>query len=196
MYFLLFLTALTQASPVPTNFAKDPSVKKSVLNEDRREIKEPEEKVSFSFNQTDYILAPQDRVQALNDFLLEKEGKAAGFFLEKFKKVDPRCLFPGKGYYTVFIPRDSAFNDFSTRVIESYNKDELCKYLEKHVIREIITLRDVEEPVAYTTVGGTKVTLDNKYGRYTINKALIGTPFVYTKNGVIVHLVDGLIVNP
>lgn len=190
MYCFLFL--LLAASQIgQTN--KDPAVKKSVLSEDRREIKEPEDKVQFSFREDDYILAPSGKAQALSELKKSKDGKSISLFLDNISKVDPKCLFPGKGYYTIFIPRDSAFNDFNKRILESYNEEELCKFFQQHIIREIITLRDIEEAVAYNTLAGNRVVLNLEGSRYTINDVYISSPFIFTKNGIIVHLIDGLL---
>ncbi|MGY8778607.1 MAG: fasciclin domain-containing protein, partial [Longimicrobiales bacterium] len=104
----------------------------------------------------------------------------------------------GDGPFTVFAPRDAAFDDLGGDVIaallEQDNADLLSEVLTFHVVSGIAAAAgDLTDGQMVTTLQGSELTIGVSGGAVTVNGANVVTADIKAINGVI-HLIDAVLV--
>ena len=104
----------------------------------------------------------------------------------------------GDGPFTVFAPRDAAFDDLGGDVIaallEQDNADLLSEILTFHVVSGIAAAAgDLTDGQMVTTLQGSELTIGVSGGAVTVNGANVVTADIEASNGVI-HLIDAVLV--
>ena len=117
------------------------------------------------------------------------------FSLKQFgKSVQKAGLWDtlnGEGSFTVFAPRNVAFFDFDDSQI---SQEKLKEILESHIVPGEVRFEAMKEGANdYTSVAGSRITVDKQGNRATITTsagtAKIKKFDILTKNGVI-HIID------
>jgi transforming growth factor-beta-induced protein len=101
----------------------------------------------------------------------------------------------GPGPFTVFAPRNSAFEavpaEVLQRLLATGNVSILSKVLRYHVVPGVLRITDLVEGQQLTTVEGTTIRVSTA-GGMQVNGARIVTTNIETGNGV-VHIIDGVL---
>lgn len=96
----------------------------------------------------------------------------------------------GTGPFTVFAPRNEAFNNLPDGTLESLSADELAQILTFHVVEGEITSGDLEATQTVETVQGEEILITVDGGTVTVNgNAVVSSADVQASNGVI-HIID------
>jgi len=120
-------------------------------------------------------------------FSLSKFGKTA-------KAVGLFKTLTGEGSFTVFAPRNVAFFKVDTNEL---SKEALKEVLLRHIVPSEIRFEAMKEgETVFTSMGGSKITLNKEGNRATITTssgiAKIKKFDILTKNGVI-HIIDTVV---
>lgn len=101
----------------------------------------------------------------------------------------------GEGPFTVFAPRDEAFEALPEGTLDDLlleeNRDQLVSILSYHVVSGSVASTDLTEGMTAATVEGSEVTFAME-GEPKVNDANITQPDIEADNGVI-HVIDKVI---
>ncbi len=102
----------------------------------------------------------------------------------------------GDGPLTVLAPTNAAFAKLPAGTVESLlkpeNKDKLIAILTYHVVPGKVMAADVVKLDSATSLQGTDIKINTKYGKVKVNNANVVATDVAASNGVI-HVIDTVI---
>ncbi|OKL39329.1 fasciclin domain-containing protein [Pontibacter flavimaris] len=102
----------------------------------------------------------------------------------------------GTGPYTVFAPKNSAFealpNDSLEDLMQSGNKQRLTDLLHNHVVAGKLTAADLTDGTTLKTTSGRQLSVTKKGNDVMVNGARVAQADVMSSNGVI-HIVEGVL---
>jgi uncharacterized surface protein with fasciclin (FAS1) repeats len=103
----------------------------------------------------------------------------------------------GDGPFTIFAPTDEAFAKVPKETLDALLKDKsaLTAVLTYHVVPGKVMAADVVKLDSAKTVQGSKVKIETRDGKVTINGARVIKTDIVCKNGVI-HVIDAVILPP
>ncbi len=104
-------------------------------------------------------------------------------------------LLQGPGPYTVFAPRNGAFNNLAPNLENAFLTDPegvLKDILEYHILEGQFNAADLVPGQQYTTILGQTVTISTTGGNTFVNQTLIETVDIPASNGV-VHVINTLL---
>ncbi len=145
--------------------------------------------IGIGFTRDDFILDPGDRFVVFTE--VPRRVPDILVISEKIRLVDPACLFPEQGYYTLFLPRDDAVAQ--EIVVSSNDPAKLCDYLKQFIVPEVVALEAIKEPLRMKTLAGTEITVENRNGTFLINGVRIIQPNAFAEKGVMIHVTDKVI---
>ncbi|MGK2861174.1 MAG: fasciclin domain-containing protein [Chitinophagaceae bacterium] len=102
----------------------------------------------------------------------------------------------GEGPFTVFAPTNEAFNKLPAGTVDKLlmpeMKADLTNVLTYHVVPGSFKSTDLKDGQKLKTVQGTELTIGNKDGKWTVNKANITIANVISSNGV-TYVIDDVL---
>ncbi len=102
----------------------------------------------------------------------------------------------GAGPFTVFAPTNEAFNKLPAGTVDKLlmpeMKADLTNVLTYHVVPGSFKSTDLKDGQKLKTVQGTELTIGNKDGKWTVNKANITIANVISSNGV-TYVIDDVL---
>lgn len=133
--------------------------------------------------------------------VLEKGGMFA-LFLEGIGSSELRAKLSGPGTYTLFVPRDQAFDELDQETLEALrlpaNKELLARLIRYHVVEQPVTSQreDLPKGTELTCLNGETLKLKKSGSRLLVNDNIrIIKADIKTGNGVI-HIIDKVLVPP
>ncbi|WP_266204298.1 fasciclin domain-containing protein [Pontibacter kalidii] len=102
----------------------------------------------------------------------------------------------GTGPYTVFAPRNGAFEDLPNGTLEDLmqpeNKQRLANLLNNHVVAGKLTAADLTDGTTLKTASGKQLSVTQKGNEVMVNGARVVQADVVSSNGVI-HIVEDVL---
>ena len=118
-------------------------------------------------------------------------------FLELADQTDLLDRLDAEGELTLLIPSTEALAQLDPAVLESLRTDDEARQvlLESHILDERLSYEDLIQSGEVATRGGASLTVAQTGGAVTVGAATVTKHDIETNNAV-VHVVDGLVVEP
>ncbi|MEX1012124.1 MAG: fasciclin domain-containing protein [Waddliaceae bacterium] len=139
----------------------------------------------LGFNERDYYLPPRERVIVL--YPIVERIPEVSVFVENVRIVEPSCIFPRDGFYTLLIPEDRYFR----RIIARAGKGEVCEVLKHYIVPEPIIFDEITGEETFTTLAGDEIVIRREGRDYYIGDVRISKPAAYQEKGLVIHVIDG-----
>lgn len=146
-------------------------------------------------------LSAQEKNSTPSYQVLQKGGMFQ-LFLEGIGESELKAMLNGPGTYTLFVPRDQAFDELDQETLEALrlpkNKELLARLIRYHIVEQPITSQqeDLPKGAELTCLNGETIKLKKSGSRLTVNNNIrIIKADIKTGNGVI-HIIDKVLVPP
>ncbi len=144
--------------------------------------------------------ASADEKTSVSSYHVLDKGGMFDLFLEGVGESELKAKLNGPGSFTLFVPRDQAFDELDQETLEALrlpaNKELLAKLIRYHVVEEPITSQreDLPKGTELTCLNGETIKLKKSGSRLTVNGNIrIIKADIRTGNGVI-HIIDKVLV--
>ena len=151
----------------------------------RRRSPRPFFEFGFGFTDRYYYLPPRERIVFIYP-VLERVPEIA-IFVDSIRVVEPSCIFPKDGFYTLLIPKDRYFRE----VIARADDDHVCEILKHYIVAEPIIFDKIRDEQTFTTLAGDKIVITKDGPNYYVGDVRISKPSVYQEKGLVIHVIDG-----